>query len=239
MSNYLLDGYHGETAAQAPESERVAFIRRTYLHLAVSVAALVGLEFLLFKSGVAGDILQAWFSSKFSLLIVFALFIGGGLLAQMMARAAMPAFVKYLALAGYTCLQAVFLLPILYVAMVRTGGGLDMINQAAVMTLVTFGGLTLTVFLTKMDFSFLRAGLVAVSWAAFAVIIGGIIFGFGLGIWFSFLMVALAAGYILYDTSNILHHYRTDEHVGAALELLADVVLMFYYILRILLSRGD
>ena len=190
MSNYLLDGYHGETAAQAPESERVAFIRRTYLHLAVSVAALVGLEFILFKSGVANDILKVWFESKFSLLIVFALFIGGGLLAQMMARASMPAPVKYLALAGYTCLQAVFLLPILYVAMVRTGGGLDMINQAAVMTLVTFGGLTLTVFLTKMDFSFLRAGLVAVSWAAFAVIIGGIIFDFGLGIWFSFLMVA-------------------------------------------------
>jgi len=44
----------------------------------------------------------------------------------------------------------------------------------------------------------------------------------------------------MYDTSNILHHYRTDEHVGAALELLADVVLLFYHILRVLmLSRND
>ena len=75
----------------------------------------------------------------------------------------MPAPVKYLALAGYTCLEAIFLLPILYVAMLKTGGDLVLINQAAVMTLVTFGGLTLTVFATKMDFSFLRAGLVGLS----------------------------------------------------------------------------
>ena len=58
-----------------------------------------------------------------------------------------------------------------------------------------------------------------------------------LGLWFSFLCIALAAGYILYDTSNILHHYRTDEHVAASLNCSADVVLMFYHILRVLMSQ--
>ena len=43
MANYLEDGYHGEAAAYAPENARVGFIRRTYLHLAGSVAVLVGL----------------------------------------------------------------------------------------------------------------------------------------------------------------------------------------------------
>ena len=46
-------------------------------------------------------------------------------------------------------------------------------------------------------------------------------------------LVILACGFILYDTSNVLHHYRTDQHVGAALELFASLALLFYYILRI------
>ena len=234
MSNYLLDGYHGQSAANASENERLSFIRRTYLHLAVSVAALVGMEFVLFKSGIAGDILLRWFTSPVSLLAVIALFIGGGFLARYLARAEMPSAVKYLALIGYTFLQALFLLPIIYLAMHKMGGDTKLIEQASLITLVTFGGLTLTVFVTKSDFSGLGPILFAAGWAVFAVILAAIIFGFGLGLWISFVCVALAAGYILYDTSNILHHYRTDEHVAASLELLADVVLLFYHILRIL-----
>ena len=61
----------------------------------------------------------------------------------------------------------------------------------------------------------------------------------GLGMWFSALGIILAAGYILYDTSNIMLHYRTDEYVGASIELLADVVLLFYYILRLLMQSRD
>ena len=38
----------------------------------------------------------------------------------------------------------------------------------------------------------------------------------------------MAAGYILYDTSNVLHHYRTDQHVAASLALFASVALLFY-----------
>jgi len=245
MSHYLEDGYHGDAAAYAPENARLAFIRRTYLHLAVSVAALVGLEALLLQAvntrgGQAA--LAAWFSNPISLLVVLALFIGGGFLARYMARAAMPPAVKYLGLAIYIAIQAVFLLPILYVAThhPKYGGGDAMIGQAGLLTLVTFGGLTLTVFLTKLDFSGIGPYLFVAMWVILGVIVAGIIFGFGLGLWISFACIALAAGFILYDTSNILHHYRTDEHVGASLELLADVVLLFYHILRVLMfTRSD
>jgi FtsH-binding integral membrane protein len=251
MSNYLLDGYHHEPAALAPVNERVSFIRRTYAHLAVSVLALVGLEAVLLQAlqtngGKAA--LAAWFSNPISLLLVIGLFIAGGFLARYMARAAMPPAVKYLGLALYTGLEAVFLLPILYFATVKFGQerGMAMITQAGVLTLVTFGGLSLTVFLTKKDFSFLGYGLMLGSWLLFGIVLVAIImplFGgpaIGLGLWYSFAVIALAAGYILYDTSNILHHYGTDEHVGASLELLADVVLLFYHILRIfLLSRDE
>jgi uncharacterized protein len=247
MPQYLTDGYHRDAAAYAPENARVSFIRRTYMHLAVSVAALVAIEGLMLeglKTEGGRQFLQSWFSSPISLLVVLGFFIVGGFLARVMARADMPPAIKYAGLAMYTVIEAVFLLPIVYVATTRYGMGI--VNQAAVLTLVTFGGLTLTVFVTKKDFSFLGYGLYLAAWLLFGIIIVAIVmpmFGgpaVGLGLWYSFLVIALAAGFILYDTSNILYHYGTDEHVGASLELLADVVLLFYHILRVLmLSRED
>jgi FtsH-binding integral membrane protein len=250
MSNYLTDGYHHEPASYAPVNERISFIRRTYLHLAVAVTALVGVEALLVKAVLSDggrDVLRAWFGNPLSLLVVIGLFIAGGFLARYMARASMPPAVKYLGLAMYTMLEAIFLLPILYVAVTRFGydKGMAMITQAGALTLITFGGLSLTVFLTKKDFSFLGYGLMLASWLLFGVVIVAIVMPlFGgppvyLGMWYSFAVIALAAGYILYDTSNILHHYGTDEHVGASLELLADVVLLFYHILRVLILSKD
>jgi FtsH-binding integral membrane protein len=239
VSNYLLDGYRGDVAAFAPENARVAFIRRTYLHVACSVAALAALEFALLKSGVAEKFLSVWMGLGVAGLIAsLVLFIGGGFLARYMARGDMPVSVKYLGLAGYICIQAVFLLPILYIASNKVGNGLDLIAQASILTLITFAGLTLTVFLTKADFSGLGSILAIASWVILGVVVTGALFGFGMGLWISFICVALAAGYILYDTSNILHHYNTNEHVGASLELLADIVLLFYHILRILLLSG-
>ena len=52
-------------------------------------------------------------------------------------------------------------------------------------------------------------------------------------------MVALAGGAILYDTSNVLHHYPEDRYVGAALQLFASVALMFWYVLRLFMSSRD
>jgi FtsH-binding integral membrane protein len=52
-------------------------------------------------------------------------------------------------------------------------------------------------------------------------------------------MVAFAAGAILYDTSNVMHHYRTDQHVAASLSLFASIALLFWYILNIVRSSDD
>src|SRR5690606_4432764 len=111
------------------------------------------------------------------------------------------------------------------------------IPTAALVTLVLFGGLTGIVFLTRKDFSFMRGILGVLALAALGVIVCSWIFGFSLGVFFAGAMVALAGGYILYNTSNVLHHYRTDQHVSAALTLFADVALMFWWVLRIFMSR--
>jgi FtsH-binding integral membrane protein len=113
------------------------------------------------------------------------------------------------------------------------------IPTAGILTLAIFGGLTFVVFTTRADFSFLGPILCTVSWLIFGLIIAAIIFGFTLGLLFSFAMVAFASAAILYDTSNVLHHYRTNQHVAAALSLFASVALLFWYILRILIALSD
>ncbi|HEV3256943.1 MAG TPA: Bax inhibitor-1 family protein, partial [Gemmataceae bacterium] len=107
---------------------------------------------------------------------------------------------------------------------------------AGILTLCMFGGLTAAVFITRKDFSFLGPVLSVISFLALGLIIVACIFPIGLGTWFSFAMVALASGYILYQTSGVMLHYRTDQHVAAALALFSSVALLFYYILRILMG---
>ncbi len=96
---------------------------------------------------------------------------------------------------------------------------------------------TFTAFTSGADFSFLRGALTIGSFVALGLIVASILFGFTLGLLFSLAMVVFAAGAILYQTSNVLRHYRTDQHVAAALALFAAVALLFWYVLRITSRR--
>jgi FtsH-binding integral membrane protein len=82
----------------------------------------------------------------------------------------------------------------------------------------------------------LRTGLSIAGFVALGLILCSAIFGFQLGVIFIGAMIALASGYILYETSNVLHHYRIGQHVAASLALFASVALMFWYMVQLLLS---
>ena len=103
-------------------------------------------------------------------------------------------------------------------------------------TVLIFSGLTAYVFLSGKDFSFLGGALSIAGMAMVGVILAGIIFGFGLGLWFSVLGVVVFSGFVLYDTSRILHHYPTTAHVPAAIELFTSLVILFQYVLILLSS---
>ena len=145
---------------------------------------------------------------------------------------------QYMGLGLYVLAEAIILVPLLYVA--STFMGPDVIWSAVLVTAVVAGGLTLTVMVTKVDFSFLRWALVAGGFIALALI-GVSIFmgGVTLGIWFSVGMVVLASGMILYTTSNILHHYNTEQYVAASLALFASVALLFWYVLQLFMAMDD
>jgi FtsH-binding integral membrane protein len=234
---YLLEGYYGETAANARTSARIAFIRRTYAHLAGAIIAFALLCTILMKAGVGHQFLQSLRVQQVSWLLVLVAFIGVSYLAQWMARSQAPPATQYLGLALYVVAEAIIFLPMLALAEDRFPGK-HIALQAGLMTAIVFGGLTAAVFLTRKDFSFLGHGLMVLAWMALGLIVCALLFGFGLGMWFSLAMIALASGFILYNTSNVLHHYRTDEHVAAALELFASVALLFWYILRLIMETA-
>ncbi len=122
----------------------------------------------------------------------------------------------------------------LWIAFIKAPGA---IQSAATITLIAFTGLTAVAFLSRKDFSFLGGILRWAGVLALVAIVGGLLFGFHLGTWFSVAMVGFAGAAILYDTSNVLRVFPEDRYVAAALELFASVALMFWYVLRLVMSR--
>lgn len=223
-----------QIAAEAVASERAAFVRRTYGHLAGAVLAFVGLEALLLQMPGVEELVRTMVVGRWSWVIVIGAFMAVSWVADSWARSATSVSTQYAGLLLYVVAEAVIFLPLLYIAHNFFPGS---IKTAGVLTLAIFGGLTLAVLVTRQDFSFLRVILAVGGMLAFGLVLAAALFGFSLGLGFSFAIVALACGYILYDTSNVLHHYRTDQHVSAALALFASVALLFYYILRIVISE--
>jgi len=226
---------HPMFAADAEESERIGFIRRTYSHLAGAILAFVLLETLVINvvaPMVGVNTVMGWFGG-YNMLIFMGAFIAVSYLAQSWASSGSSSAMQYAGLGLYVVFETVFFLPILLIATHYYPGAIE---AAGITTLAIFGGLTAFVFITKTDFSFLRSLLMIGSLAAVAMIVASIFLGGGLGIWFSGGMIFLASGYILYDTSNVLHKYRTDQHVAASLALFASVALLFYYILRFVMD---
>lgn len=228
-------------AIQAERSERAGFIRRTYAHLAGAVLAFIGIEAAFFALVPQAGILRfmsTLFASPINMLILMVAFIGVGYLARYWAHASSSPGMQYLGLGLYVVFEAFIFIPILYVAMLKTGDA-SLITQAGIMALCLFGGLTVAVLTTGKDFSFLGPILSLASFILLGVIVVGIFFPIGLGLVFSFIMVAFAAACILYSTSNLLYQYRTDQYVGASLELFAALALLFWYILRIFIATRD
>lgn len=218
--------------AELDTNSRGRFISRTYNHLFGAIVAFTLIEIALFKSGAADSMARAMLSTNW--LLILGGFVVVSWLARGVAHRAASKPAQYAALAGYVVAQAIIFVPLLYVADRYAPGA---ITSAAAITFVAFTALTLVVFFTRKDFSFLRGILMWGGIIAIALIIGGALFGFQLGTYFSVAMVALAGASILYDTSNVLHHYPEDRYVGAALELFASVALMLWYVLRLLMSR--
>jgi FtsH-binding integral membrane protein len=232
----------GSLAINATVDERKAFIRRTYVHLMAAIYGFVALEFLFFSLGWEARALQLLATTPYSWLIVLGSFVVVSWIANSWAQSDTSPAMQYAGLLLYVVAEAVIFLPLLALAKFQTiniqgVGNVGVIPAAGVTTLLIFGGITAFAFLSKKDFSFLGSFLGLAMIAAFVLIIISAIFGMHLGIWFVWGLVVLASGYILYYTSNVMHHYRTDQHVAAALALFASVALLFWYVIQLFMNR--
>jgi FtsH-binding integral membrane protein len=220
--------------AGAGVEARTRFIRLTYLNLAGAILAFMAAEAVLLNLPQTPGMVQTMTGSRYGWLIVMGAFMFVSWIATNWAQSSVSLTTQYFGLGLYVLAEAVITLPLLYIAE-RTAPGA--IQQAAFLTLFIFGGLTMTVMVTKSDFSFLGRALQLVGWAVIGIIVAAILFNFNLPVTlFAGAMVVFCGACVLYHTSNVLYHYQVNQYVAAALALFASVALMFWYVLQLIMS---
>lgn len=224
-------------AANAGVEARSSFITKTYLYLTGAVLALVGIEVILFNTLPVMEITRVMMGGKFNWLIVLGIFMGVSWIADRWASNATSSLMQHVGLGLYVVAQAIVLMPLLCIAQLYGKEGT--ILSAGLATGGLFTVMTLAVFITRKDFSFLRTFLIFGGFAAMGFIVVSMLCGFNLGPIFTYAMIAFCCAYILYDTSNVLHHYQIGQHVAASLALFASVVLLFWYVLQLFMSSND
>ena len=233
---YQAPSFGAVPAIMAEEQARSTFIQRTYVHLFGAILLFVAFEmavFTLVPVATLDGLMRQLFASRFGWLAVMFGFMGISWLANSWATSDASRGMQYLGLGLYVIAEGVIFIPLLYVANAVAPMA---IPAAGVLTLLMFGGLTLLVLVTGSDLTSWGKYLWLAGLGAVGVAICAVLFNFQLGVWFSGAMIVLAAGYILYDTSNVLHRYRTEQYVAASLALFASVALLFWYILRLMMS---
>ncbi len=216
---------------------RGEFVVRVYQHLLLAITAFIGFEALLFTTGVAEGLYDLIFTRGGA---TWLLILGAFMVVQWMATSAahnvQNVGLQYAGLFGLAGGEALIFAPFLYLVFNKTDNGGTTVVAAAAITAFMFAGLTIIAFTTRKDLSFLRPILMWGGFAALGLIFGAVIFGLSLGIWFSVAMIALAGGSILYQTQAIMARYPSDAYVGASVQLFASVMLLFWYVLRLLTS---
>lgn len=220
---------------ESTDQVRVAFYKKTYAHVAGGVLLFVLFEYLLLQSDTLVNFMlsmtQGW---------RWLVMLGGFMLVTNYAESTVlktaDKNIQYMAYALYVFAQAIIFIPLLAIAVIYTNNGL-VVQQAAIVTLALFAGITAVVFVTKKDFSYIKSGLTIGFFIAMGLIVAGSLFGFDLGLWFSVGMCVLSAGSILYQTSNLVNKYGTQDYIPASLGLFASLMLLFWYVLSIFMSR--
>ena len=211
-------------AASVTTTDRLVFIKKVYSLLAMSmgtaaIGAYLGSGPLLL---LVAPNMMLFFILQIA-LIFFASF------------AARKPGLNMVALFSFTTVSGLTLGPLLYQV------GPSIAAEAFALTAITFAGLSMYVVYSKKDFSFMSGFLMT---GLIVLVVGGLLNMFFIqsGM-MHFVMsgasVLLFSGFILYDTSNILRYYGTDEYVSATLALYLDVLHLFIALLSILGIMSD
>ena len=227
--------------ADAPAADRAAFFRRTYGLVAAAFGAFAVTLFALFVSGIAETFMRSIAGvGSWGMLGVMVLFWLGTTAAQSLAFNRASRTAQYAGLGIYVLLQALIFVPLIYyTAIVTKGNPGEILIPACLATGALVVALTAVVFMTNMDFSFLRVAIVIGSICALGVIVVSLFAGWSLGAWFSIAMIVLMATVILYQTNEVKNTMETDQHVAAAFVLFSSFVTLLFYVIRLFAGRRE
>ncbi|MFQ5609888.1 MAG: Bax inhibitor-1 family protein [Woeseiaceae bacterium] len=210
--------------------DRSEFIWKCYAHVVGGILAFAAAIAYLVSSGTAEALFPYMLNNWWAFLGGFILVSWG---ASHVAHRIESRAGQYAAFAALVVAEAIIFSPMILMARLQPG----VLDSAIGVTIIGCVGLIATAMITRKDFSFMRGFLVWGGMLALGGIFASLIFGFHLGTWFSVAMIGFAGAAVLYDTSNIMHHYPADKYVAASMALFASIALMFWYILRLFLSR--
>ena len=227
--------------ADAPAADRAAFFRRTYGLVAASFGAFAIALYAFFVSGIAHSFMSAIAGvGSWGMLGVMVLFWFGTTAAQSLAFNRASRTSQYAGLGLYVLLQALIFVPLIYyTAIVTKGNPGEILIPACMATGALVVALTAVVFMTNMDFSFLKVAIVIGSICALGIIIVSLFAGWSLGAWFSIAMIVLMATVILYQTNEVKNTMETDQHVAAAFVLFSSFVTLLFYVIRLFAGRRE
>ena len=219
--------FGAETAARAGVEERMGFVRKVYaLFFAASLFAIGGVALGVTTPAVL------MFAASHPWIMLFMM-LGGVFVAQAVRHVR---GLNLAALFGFTTLTGVMISPVIAYVLGRNP---DSLAAAGILTVGIFGGLTAYAFISKRDFSFMRGMLMI---GLVVVVLSSLLNIFLAVSAFSFAISAAAlllfSGFVLYDTSNIIRRYPTNEYVAGALSLYLDAFNIFLALLNIL-NAGD
>ncbi|MGK0288795.1 MAG: modulator of FtsH protease [bacterium] len=218
--------YYSSAVAEAPVEERMAFLKKVYGLLAISLMTAASAAWISSTNEAFMALLRTPVYWGFVILEFVAIFFA------MWARKKKN--LGMIALFSVTILSGITITPIV----ARSSAGT--VVDAFTLTALIFVSLSAYAIYSKKDFSFM-GGMLGVG--LIIVIVAGI-----LNIFFrspiGSLMISgasafLFSGFILYDTSNIMREYPTDEYVMATLSLYLNILNLFLALLRILGFLSD
>ena len=227
--------------ADAPAADRAAFFRRTYGLVAASFGAFAIALYAFFVSGIAHSFMSAIAGvGSWGMLGVMVLFWIGTTVAQSLAFSRASRLTQYAGLGLYVLLQALIFVPLIYyTAIVTKGNPGEILVPACLATGALVVALTAVVFMTNLDFSFLKVAIVIGSICALGIVVVSLFAGWSLGAWFSIAMIVLMATVILYQTSEVKNTMETDQHVAAAFVLFSSFVTLLFYVIRLFAGRRE
>ena len=221
--------------ADLDTSQKLQFYKKIYIHLACYVVIFALLSKLLFDLGFGYFILRILGESRFFWLAIMGGFWISSRISDHFSEKLLPNL-SYLGPIIAITAESIIFAPLFAYADYFHDGAIENATYASMLIIFSLIG---AVHLTKTNFEPLGLFLKLGSIIALGFIVASVIFDFSLGMAFSWAMLALATGYILYDTSQIVRVYKPNQYILASTRLLGSALFFFYYVLRIFSSNDE